>query len=96
MPIVFSNISFEYSLKQTQNLNMSLRLFRHTGYEIILEGEVTETGVGFVMRRKLSDLKSLLRFGRRRKHAPEHNDSVPAPEAAPVPLTNDSIIHDEK
>lgn len=93
---LISNISFEYSLKQTQNLNMSLRLFRHTGYESILEGEVTETGVGFVMRRKLSDLKSLLRFGRRRKHAPEHNDSVQAPEAAPVPLTNDSIIHDEK
>ena len=61
---LISDISFEYALKQTTNLNMYLRLFRHTGYESILEGEVTETGVGFVMRRKLNDFRSMFRFGR--------------------------------
>ena len=46
---------------------MYLRLFRHTGYESILEGEVTETGVGFAMKRKLANLRNLFRFGRRKK-----------------------------
>lgn len=75
---LISDISFEYALKQSTNLNMYLRLFRHTGYESILEGEVTETGVGFVMRRKLNDLRSLFRFGRGKKSAPL--DSVPVEE----------------
>ena len=35
---------------------MYVRLFRHTGYESILEGEITQTGVGFVYRRKLRRL----------------------------------------
>ena len=99
---LISDISFEYSLKQSTNFNMYLRLFRHTGYESILEGEVTETGVGFVMRRKLPNLRSLFRFGRR-KHK-EHNDSTPAvpvdslpPTDSPalVPLSKDSIINDD-
>ena len=32
----------------TKRDNMFLKIFRHTGYESILEGEITETGVGFV------------------------------------------------
>lgn len=31
-----SDISFEYIIKQTQNMNMSVQLFRHQGYESIL------------------------------------------------------------
>ena len=38
-----------------------LRLFRHTGWESVLEGEVTEMGVGFVMKRKAPTLKMLFR-----------------------------------
>ncbi len=68
---------------------MYLKLFRHTGYESILEGEVTETGAGFVMKRKISSLKSLFRMGRRKKKtesvAVESSDSL-------VPLTTDTII----
>ncbi len=41
--------------------NMYIRLFRHTGYESILEGEITETGVGFVIRKRLSRLGDLFR-----------------------------------
>lgn len=41
---------------------MYVRIFRHTGYESILEGEVTSTGVGFVLRRKLTTLRNLFRF----------------------------------
>lgn len=48
---LINDISFEYFLNKTRT--MYIRLFRHTGYESILEGEITQTGVGFVYRRKL-------------------------------------------
>lgn len=84
---LISDISFEYQLRQTRNTNMYLRLFRHIGYESILEGEVTETGVGFVMRRKMDNLRKLFRpWGRRKKKA------APA-DTIPVPISNDTIIH---
>ena len=38
---------------------MYVRLFRHTGFESILEGEVTQTGVGFVLKRKLRRLSDI-------------------------------------
>jgi hypothetical protein len=41
---------------------MYVKLFRHTGYESILEGEITETGVGFVYKRKLRRLGDMFRF----------------------------------
>ena len=66
---LISDISFEYMLRQTANMTMYARLVRHTGFESILEGEITETGVGFVMKRRLSSLRGLFRFGRRRKAA---------------------------
>ncbi len=72
---LISDVSMEYILKQTQTLNMSVRLFRHTGFESILEGEITEMGVGFVMKRKLQNLRSLFRF-RRRKRKEVVPDSV--------------------
>ncbi|MCM1320325.1 MAG: translocation/assembly module TamB domain-containing protein [Muribaculaceae bacterium] len=86
---LISDISFEYALKQSTNLNMYLRLFRHTGYESILEGEVTETGVGFVMRRKLNDLRSLFRFGHRKKKS-EQTDSLPSDNIL-IALPTDSL-----
>ena len=66
---------------------MYLRLFRHVGYESILEGEITETGVGFVMKRKLNTLRDLFRF------APPRPDKAPdTPTAAPAetPIKPDS------
>ena len=60
---LISDISFEYLLKQTQNVTMYARLFRHSGYESILEGEITEMGGGFMLRRRLSNLKSLFKWG---------------------------------
>ncbi len=55
-----SEISFEYML--TRAGSMYVRIFRHTGYESILEGEITQTGVGFVIKRKLNTLRNLFRF----------------------------------
>ncbi len=54
---LISDVSFEYMLNQSGS--MYVRLFRHTGFESILEGEVTQTGVGFVVRRKISRLADI-------------------------------------
>ena len=56
---MIDDISLEYVL--TRRGNMFLRLFRHTGYESILEGEITETGVGFIIRKKMARLLDLFR-----------------------------------
>lgn len=76
---LLSDVSFEYTLKQTNNLTMLVKLYRHMGFESILEGEVTSTGVGFEMRRRLSTLKSLfkVRWGKKK---PAKQDSVPSAE----------------
>lgn len=64
---IFSDISAEYILKQTETLNMSVKIFRHLDFENILEGDVTETGAGFVLKRKLNNLWHLFRFRRKKK-----------------------------
>ncbi|MCM1368747.1 MAG: translocation/assembly module TamB domain-containing protein [Candidatus Amulumruptor caecigallinarius] len=81
-----SDVSLEYIIKQTQSTDMSVKLFRHTGYESILEGEVTETGVGFVLKRRLESLKNIFNFLRRRKRKPvsEAADSIGV-DSAPLP-----------
>lgn len=60
-----NNISFEYMLNRSGS--MYVKIFRHTDYESILEGEITQTGVGFVYKRKINSLKDLFRFGRKPK-----------------------------
>lgn len=73
---LLSDISFEYILKQTNTMSMYLKLFRHNGFESVLEGEITETGVGFVMRRRLSNLKQLFRFMRPRRKKLEQEEEA--------------------
>lgn len=71
---LISDVAVEYILKQTQTINMSVKLFRHIGFESMLEGEITEMGGAFVFKRKLENLKSMFRFRRgkkRQKNAPE-------------------------
>lgn len=59
---LISDVALEYILKQTQTTDMSVKLFRHIGYESILEGEITEMGAAFVLKRRLDNLKSLFRI----------------------------------
>lgn len=76
---LISDVSVEYILRQSQTMDMSVRLFRHIGYESVLEGEVTEMGAGFVMKRRLENLKSLFNWRRKKKKTtPEKTDSVEA------------------
>ncbi len=75
---LLNDISFEYSLNNTGS--RYVRLFRNMGYESILEGQVTKTGVGFVMKYKVNDLKSLFRF---KPFRPVLMDTTTTPAVAP-------------
>ena len=77
---LISDVAVEYVLKQTQTMNMSVKLFRHIGFESILEGEITEMGGAFVFKRKLENLKSLFRFRRGKKK--QKDAAVVKPDSA--------------
>ena len=61
---LINDIAFEYVLNKSGS--MTLKIFRHTGYESILEGEVTQTGVGLTYKKRLSTLGQLFWFMRAR------------------------------
>ena len=82
---LIKDISFEYFINKAQT--MYVRLFRHTGYESILEGEITRTGVGFVYKKKLATLRDL--FGRRKRRT---GRPAALPEVQPVK----EAVKDEK
>jgi hypothetical protein len=87
---LFSDVSVEYILKQSNTTNMSVRLFRHIGYESVLEGEITQMGAGFVMTRRLENLKSLfkIRWGNKKRSSSkstERTDSAAVDSTAVVP-----------
>lgn len=79
---LISDISFEYFLNNSRT--MYVRLFRHTGYESILEGEITQTGVGFVYRRKILRLSDMFRFRRPGKTREATRDKATATEVKPT------------
>ena len=80
---LIKDISFEYFLNKAQT--MYIRIFRHTGYESILEGEVTKTGVGFVYKRKGPSFRSL--FRRQRKPRMPQPAQQPEPQQSSTPKT---------
>ena len=71
---LINDISFEYKLNDAGS--RYLRLFRHTGFESILEGQVTETGIGFVMKHKVGSLADF--FHRRSQQDAARQDSIEA------------------
>jgi len=80
---LINDISFEYLLNQSGT--MVIRIFRHTGFESILEGEVTQTGVGFVYKRKLGSLRDIFRRSRKKPvaiqvEAPLQTDDATKPD----------------
>lgn len=89
---LLNDISFVYMLNPSGT--MSVKLFRHTGYESILEGEVTETGGAFVIKRKLSSLKNFFRFSRRKRSTAPRQD-VGAKKAT-LPIQQTSKMDEEK
>lgn len=73
---LINDISFEYYLNNART--MYVRLFRHTGYVSILEGEITQTGVGFVYRKKINRVSDMFIPRRFRKYQP-WEEGAPAP-----------------
>lgn len=59
------NISLEYRLDATGT--RYVRVFHNKNYESILDGEITETGAGLVLRRKMDRLGELFIFRKSKK-----------------------------
>lgn len=53
------DISIEYVL--TKKRNLYAKVFRHSNYESVLDGEVTQTGVGIVWRKNFRKFKDLFK-----------------------------------
>ena len=58
------DISIEYVF--TKKRNLFLKVFRHSNYESVLDGEVTQTGVGVVWRKDFRKFKDLFKNKYRR------------------------------
>lgn len=71
-----NDISLEWRLDESGTRNV--RLFHNKNYESILEGEITETGIGLVLRRKVNNLGELFIFRRKNRR----QQSEPAPGSA--------------
>ena len=87
---LISDISFEYLLTPTGS--RYLRLFRHRGLESVLEGEVTVTGISFVMKHKVSSLRDLFNWMRKTKKEDQPANQQPNVEtdSITVPATINS------
>lgn len=68
-----NNASLEWKVSESNN--RFLKLFYDKNFESILEGEVTETGVGYVYKRKLDRLKDLFIFRKKEEQEKEKNKS---------------------
>ena len=60
-----NNVSLEWKLNDSGN--RYIRIFYDKNYQSLLEGEITETGVGYVYKRKLNKLKELFTIKRKKK-----------------------------
>ena len=81
---LIADISFEYLLNKQGT--MYVKLFRHTGYESILEGEITQTGVGFVYKRRIRRLGDIFNFLRiKKRDGAEAPAALALPQQAPPP-----------
>lgn len=60
------NVSIEYRLDNSGT--RYVKLFHDKNYESVLEGEIIETGVGIVLRKKMSHLGELFIFKSKKKN----------------------------
>ena len=58
------NVSIEYRLDNSGT--RYIKLFHDKNYESLLEGEITETGAGIVLRKKMLHLRELFIFKKNR------------------------------
>lgn len=60
-----NNVSLEWKISDSDN--RYLRLFYDKNYESLLEGEIIETGIGYVYKKKLQSLRELFIFRKKDK-----------------------------
>ena len=73
------NISLEYRLDNSGT--RYIRVFHNKNYESVLDGEITETGVGLVLRRKLDRLGELFIFRKKKpRSVGEEKEAAPEPK----------------
>ena len=83
-----NNVSLEWKISNSGN--RYLRLFYDKNYESILEGEITEAGVGYMYKRKLNNLNELLIFKKKSNGANSTKKNVPPPaKESATPVTNE-------
>lgn len=70
---LIDDISLEYRI--TKRDNMYIKVFRQTGYESIIEGEITQTGAGFLYRKQVGSLLDL--FRKKSKNVPNSTPQQP-------------------
>ena len=68
------NISLEYRLDNSGT--RYVRVFHNKNYESVLDGEITETGLGLVLRRKMDRLGELFIFRRKRPSPPKPGEEA--------------------
>ena len=62
-----NNVSLEWKISNSSN--RYVRLFYDKNYESLLEGEIIETGVGYIYKRKLDNLNELFIFKKKDERA---------------------------
>ncbi len=65
---IIDNVSLEYRLDN--GASRYVRLYYDRNYQSMIEGELTEMGVGLVLRRRTNRLRDLFRFGKLSSEAP--------------------------
>lgn len=68
------DLSIDYMLDK--NGNLYVKLFHHTGYDNILEGQITQTGAGVAIRRKIYKMKNLFNFGFKRRREKKQEEKL--------------------
>lgn len=69
------DISIEYRF--TKKRNLFLKVFRHSNYESVLEGEVTQTGIGIVWRKSFRKVRDLfIRKAKQEAAVKENQETV--------------------
>ena len=75
------NISLDYRIDQAGT--HYFRIFHKKNYENLLDGEVIETGVGYVLRRRLNRIRDIFKFTR-----PERQFEFSKPDSLAIPETD--------
>ncbi|MGL4992713.1 MAG: translocation/assembly module TamB domain-containing protein [Bacteroidales bacterium] len=68
------DLSLEYALDRRQFL--FAKLFYHTGYDNVLEGKITKTGLALTMKRKLYRLKNIFKFRNSKRNEEKPKDTT--------------------